>query len=101
MVFTLLQEDRFACADRLIDTIRPAHFSRSREYGEDVREGRGMPPEPTARFESKDRRLDERPSFEGLSVSGAIVTPSSTSPRGTNAASGAKLNRSTTSSLID
>ena len=25
-----------------------------------------MPSEPTARFKSKDRRLDERPSFEGL-----------------------------------
>ena len=27
VVFTLVQEDRFAYADRLIDTILPAHFS--------------------------------------------------------------------------
>ena len=41
MVITVMQEDRFACADRLIDTIRPAHFSCS--LGEDLRQGRGMP----------------------------------------------------------
>ena len=66
MLFALVQEDRFAGLDRLDDSVSAAYFSYPREYGEDVREGGGMPPESTARLKSKDRRLDERPSFKRL-----------------------------------
>lgn len=100
MVFTLVKEDRFARADRLINATRAAHLSRPLEYGDDMGEGRGMPLEPTAWLESKDRCLDKRPLFGGC-VNGAMATPSSRSPRGTNATSGAKLNRSTRTSMVE
>jgi hypothetical protein len=65
VLFALVPEDRLSGRDRLDDSVRSAHFSRSLEDGEDLGEGRGMPKEPTSGRDPEDRRLNRRPLFEG------------------------------------
>ena len=87
-------EDRLAGDDRLAGAVVSAHLAGAFQDSQDLRIGGGMAGDPPTSVRLRKIAVWIGDPSEIRRDNGATVTPSRSSSRGANAASGAKLNRS-------